>query len=226
MQLQTLNQFQSILILSTLFIVVLVLGEVLHKKLKLKAEYSRKFIHIGVGLICVFSPFRFTNHLYVLVSAILFFAVLVWSRRKKTIGSLHGIQRKSYGELFFPVTIYLWYILFKFYDFQLIFLLPLLLVSISDPAAFFGGAIFNKNKKSMHGTLFFFVSAVIASLTLFFIIDFAPLSHLFGLTFVCAFAGALVESKSLNGWDNLTVPVAIGGILIIYTEIFSQNGNI
>ncbi len=217
---QNISQLCALLIIDGVILFVFAIGEILHRRFKMNAEYARKIIHFGTGMACVTIPLIITNHWLILGSSALFLVFIIYSRSRKIIGALHNINRESYGDIFLPITIYFNYLLYRHYDFEALYLLPLLIVSISDTAAFFGGIVFKKSKKSIYGTILFFVTTMLASLVLFLLIGLQPLSNMLILAFICALAGALVELISLKGWDNITVPFVIGGILVLYTEYF------
>ncbi|MCK5028075.1 MAG: phosphatidate cytidylyltransferase [Bacteroidales bacterium] len=221
--LNNINDIHALLIMGGVFVVIIGVAEILKRKLKVKSEYSRKFIHIAIGMVCVLAPFRIMNHWYVLTLTGIFILFLFNDRKVKYISSLQ-VNRKSHGDILLPITIYLNYLLFRYYGFHPVFYLPLLILSISDPAAYFGGELFNKSKKSLPGSISFFITALIATWILFSICNLQPASHKILLTLSCAVLGTLVESISLKGWDNITLPITLGVILIIYFEYIAQYG--
>ena len=212
------SQLLTISILGLAYTAVLVVAQVLYKAFKLKAEHTRKFIHFSVGMIVVLAPVQFEDHWYVLASTAIFLALLLYLRREKLLGSLYQIDRSSVGDLLLPVAIYLNYLLVDFYDYELLFYLPLLILSVSDPAASLGGELFHKKKKSLQGAAFFMLTALLSSWIYLNIFSASPYAHQMILLLCCAILGAIVELISKGGWDNLTVPLTIGSILIVYYE--------
>lgn len=221
---ENLEQLKFIAILAAAFVLVLVAAQLMHRFLKVKPEHTRKFAHIAIGLTCVLVPFKFTNHWYLLVGTILFLAYLLFARKHKHLAAVYDIDRDSVGDLMLSVVIYLNALLVIQYDFDRLFYLPLLILTVADPAAYYGGKASNNGKKSWRGSLFFIVVAFVASWIYLAIFATAPYLHQVPLLAVCAVAGAVVEHKTKGGWDNLTVPLAVAAILVAYHEIIAAYG--
>ena len=82
-----------------LFIVI----ELLQKKVFTLTNWSRKATHISTGIVTFFLPDFFTiSEIYIM--SILFFGVLIISRWKKLL-SLHKVNRVSYGEVIYPISV-------------------------------------------------------------------------------------------------------------------------
>jgi dolichol kinase len=222
--LENISQIAAIAIVSFALMAVLVVAQVLHKYLHIGAEHTRKFMHLAVGLICVFAPIKPLNPWHILASTVIFIGLLIYTKKKALLPSLHKIGRDSHGDILLSVVVFLNYLLVRHYDFETLFYLPLLVLSISDPAAFYGGFLFHKTKKSLHGSLFFVLSALLTCWLYLAVYSSAPYPHQFWLIVACAVTGAVVEYKSGGGWDNLTVPMAIGVVLVAYFEIKTNYG--
>lgn len=217
------NQWLGIILHGVLFTLLLLLAQFLHKKLGVPADHTRKLVHFGVGAICVLSPFNFTNHWIILSSVILFVLFILLTRKKGGLPSVHNAKFQSIGDLLLPVVIYLNFLLYAYYGFNKIYSLPLIILSISDPAAFYGGFFFHKNGKSFAGFLFFAITAFVSAwITLSIFADFGN-GTIWTISLLTAILGATVEYYSKKGWDNFTVPLMVAIILVIHTE-FIANG--
>ncbi len=221
---ENISEIAAITIISFALMAVLVVAQLLHKFLHIGAEHTRKFMHLAVGLICVFAPIKPLNPWHIFASTVIFIGLLVYTKKKALLPSLHKIGRNSHGDILLSVVIFLNYLLVRQYNFETLFYLPLLVLSISDPAAFYGGFLFHKAKKSLHGSLFFVFTALLSCWIYLSVFSTTPYPHQFWLIIACAVIGAIVEYKSGGGWDNLTVPVAIGIFLVAYIEIKTNYG--
>ncbi len=191
----------------------------MHSRLGVGAEHTRKFAHVAIGLGCVLVPFRFASHWYFLPSTIVFIGYMLYARRRGQLSALLDIGRESWGDILLAVSIYLNAVLAFFYDFERLFYLPMLILALADPAAFYGGYFFGKKKKSWVGSASFAVVAFGASWAYLSVFAAALYPHQIWLLAACALIGALVERFSNGGWDNLTVPLVVGGLLVGYYEM-------
>ena len=212
------SEIEAILMMGLGFVAVLVIGQLLHRKLGVWAGHTRKFMHVGVGLVCVLFRYPFQNHWIVLTATLLFIGLLWATRRNKVLTGLHREDIQSTGDWLLPVAIFLNFLLLRHYEYEFIFYLPILILAISDPAAFYGGYIFKKEGKSIPGLVFFLITAyIITSMVLQNNLAQPALVKIL-LAFIIAVFGATAEFFSRKGWDNVTVPVAVGLILVLFSE--------
>jgi dolichol kinase len=214
-------------IMSGLFLLVFGLAEWAYLKLKIKVEFTRKFVHIASGMLCVSFPVFIQDKWLVLVLSTNFFILLLVSIKFNWLKAINKVERKTYGSFLFPVTIF---VLYCFYDFSgelVYYYLPLLIFALSDPL----GALVGKSyplksyilfglSKSWGGSLVFFVSALIISLVYFGV--FSDLTaYKIGIAFAIALLSAITEGISFKGIDNITVPVVVA--LILYVDFYCNS---
>ncbi len=221
----------NIIVLSAIYligiVVLLAFNELNYRRLNLKGEFTRKFAHLMATLAVVPFPYIFPSHWYILVLAILFFAALFITQYSKQLKSIHDIERKSIGSYLLPVSIYLTFLLSNLLDNKFIFILPMLILAICDPmAAILGINIKNYNghivlfghkfNKTWLGSGAFLVTAFIISLiALYFhrgLFDFKT----FWLAAAVAVAGTLGELFSYRGSDNLSIPMSVAIVLVLW----------
>ena len=80
----------------------------LSKIAKLDPEVGRKLVHISLGLYCLMFPFVFSNAWEVGATCALAVGVFMLARgkmRDSLGGGLHSVERTSYGELLFAVSV-------------------------------------------------------------------------------------------------------------------------
>lgn len=184
--------------------------ELVKRKLSLTANVSRRITHIGAALIAAISPLFLSQQ--VIVIACLLFAALVFFGRKTTfLSSIHGVERKSFGDVFLPLGEALSAIVFLPHSIAA-FQFGVLVMGISDAFAGLGGEKFGRHKvqlfgntKSVEGSAIFFICTLI--LTLFFV-------PVFGYQLITIAAVlTIVEFLSIYGLDNLVLPT-LGAFLI------------
>ena len=208
-----------------LFLIV----EIVYSKFHLSAEFTRKLLHVIIGITSATFCYLFKGHLAVLLLALLFYAVLGFGKRFNFMKSIHDVKRHSYGGVIFPLSIWLIFFLNKvtgspyFY-----FEISILILSISDAVATLGGIfvpenIGNRNLNSLVlseyktrlGSLFFFVSSFFVVLfKMLQIPDYTIYSKLLFVTVIPVFS-TLIEAFSKKGFDNLLIPLSIWFIFIL-----------
>ena len=175
----------------------------------LKNEIGRKFVHIIVGSFVAFWPLFLTWNQIILLS-FAFAAVVMVSKRLKIFRAIHSVQRPTYGELFFAVTVGA--LALVTHD-GWIYMAALLHMSLADGFAAIIGIRYGKSSrykvlghtKSIIGTLTFFILSVL-------ILDAYSVgtSHIeppmIGLI---ALGATMLENVSAKGTDNITVPIWI-----------------
>lgn len=221
----------NIIVLSFVYLVgislLLVFNELNYRRFKVNGEITRKFAHFTATLAVVPFPYIFTSHWYVLILASLFFAVLLITHQIKQLKSIHDIGRKSMGSYLLPVSIYLTFLISNLSDNKFLFILPMLILAISDPmASILGINLVNYNNKikifghklakTYLGSGAFFVSSFIISIIAFYF-HFALFDlKTFGLALVIAIVGTLAELISWRGSDNLTIPLSVVLVLVLF----------
>ncbi|WP_312333394.1 phosphatidate cytidylyltransferase [Sphingobacterium sp.] len=217
------NDLWSMLLLGTLFLLLFGLAELLYQQLKVKAEFTRKLVHIGTGIICLLFPVLITSHWSVFILCGLFTLVLGVSIKFGLLKSIHAIDRKSVGSLAYPAAVYLCFLAQALLDKGSIFYyLPLLTLALCDPMAALSGkkwpygsySIFGA-RKTLLGSAVFFVCAFITVIIIGHYLH-EPSLHMSQITMICtlAFVVTIAEACSKDGYDNISIPVS--SILSMY----------
>lgn len=211
-----------LLLLSGLFLILFTTAELLFRTFKVNAEYTRKLVHVGTGLLTMLFPFMFTHYIWVIGICLLFFIILLISIKFNYLPSIHAIQRKSYGSLAYPVVVIL---SFMFYHLKtstqefFYFYIPVLVMALADPMAAFIGKLWpwgkyciGKEQKTLSGSFAFF--------TISFIVNYLLLPPTqFWYFLLIPFAATITEALSTKGLDNITIPISVMTLLNFYTRI-------
>jgi len=186
------------------------------------AEWTRKLVHFGGGLIAATFPWLFASHWTVLMLGAPFFVVLWGTRRLGLLRSVHGVARKSEGGLYYPVAIYLLFVLASAKP--VFYLISILALVISDTVAAVLGSSYGRmgytvegDRRTVEGSaVFFFSTFLIGHLPLLLLTTTPPLvSVLVGLQI--AMLMTLFEGISIRGNDNLIVPLMTYFLLLKLT---------
>jgi dolichol kinase len=206
---------------------LLAFNELNYRRLGVKGEITRKFAHFTSTLATVPFPYIFTSHWYVLVLALIFFAVLFITQNGKLLKSIHDIERKSIGSYLLPLSIYSTFLISCLLQNKFVYILPMLILGICDPmAAILGINIKNYNgriklfghkfQKTWLGSGAFLVTSFLISLiALYFHLAVFDLKT-FCLALLIAVTSMLGELFSWRGSDNLTIPLSVVLILVLF----------
>lgn len=194
--------------------VVLGVSELGWRKHWLNNEIGRKFVHITVGTFVAFWPFFLSWNQIRLMSVAFLVAVIV-SDYFKVFRAIHSVQRPTFGEVFFALTVGL--LTFITHS-KGVYAAALLQMSLADGfAAIFGTRYGRENKyhimghtKSIAGTATFMVVSLVI------LLGYSAWSvaglHVPVIVFA-AVSAALLENISPFGLDNLVVPLFVGLLL-------------
>jgi phytol kinase len=221
------NQIVLTFIFLTAIILLLVFTELIYRRMGLKGEITRKIAHFTATLSTVTFTYLFDNHWYVFAMALFFFVLLFISRHGTQLKSIHDITRKSVGSYLLPVSIYLTFLISFKAGNMFLFILPVLILAICDPAAGIMGITMKVNNhriqifgyklnKTIFGSLTFFVSCFfITIIALYFhrmMFDFKT----FWLALVITVISTLAEMFSWRGSDNLFIPMSVILMLLVF----------
>jgi len=143
------------------------------------------------------------------------------------LGSINNIDRLSIGSYLLPVSIYITFYISQAVGNKLIFILPMLILAISDPIAAIVGISLQKYNhkikffgintgKSMFGSGAFFISSLIISLIAIYFNRLVFDEKSFWLAFLVASISTVGELVSFRGSDNISIPLSVVLILTFF----------
>lgn len=189
--------------------VLVCLGEYLRRVHLLHTEVTRKFIHITVAGWAASWPF-FMEWKQIQLISLLMFVGIVLSRGMHLFRAIHGVQRRTWGELFFAMSIGLAAVLAR--D-EWTFAAAMLVMGVADGFAALAGTLIDGRRyrvfghtKSFHGTAVFFVCTLVILVACSMPGNF-PIG-LVGFVLLPAIA-SVFENISIAGTDNLFVPLVV-----------------
>ncbi len=198
-----------------------------------RPEWTRKLVHVGGGLACLAFPFAVSSPWTVLVMAATLAAVFALGSGLGFLKSLHGVARRTRGSEYYPLAVFLAYVLA--YGRPWLYFASVLTLAVADAfAALIGGRYgriryrVEEDEKSLEGSLAFLGIAFAAISLPALLMTGCPAA-------TCLLSASLVallvtgfEAVSLRGSDNLFVPLAVCVIMSKITakplsEIVRQN---
>jgi phytol kinase len=215
--------------LAAAFLGLFGIAEWLFVTYKPQAEYTRKFVHIGTGLLSLLFPLLLTSVWSVLFLCSSFAVILILSLKYDMLKSINYIGRKSYGSIAYPVAVFGTFVFFLLRGDEqhhnlINFYLPILTLAICDPVAALIGKRWPYKRykvgdgyKSLGGSAAFFISSALIAVILLqvFSSNLGVLEIILAAMIFASF-GTLIEAFSSKGLDNVTVPASqIVGLIIV-----------
>lgn len=204
----------SLLITIISVLLIILINEIYWRIKKPNDEISRKAVHIIVGTFVAFWPL-YLSWLDIELMGLAFFVVVYISKRLKVFQAIHSVQRPTWGELFFAISVTLIALITHN---SLIYMTAILTMGLADGLAAIMGSYFGKSTnynilgytKSLVGSLTFFVVASILLINYSYHISHP---HTLLAYIMLALAAAALENFSIIGLDNLLVPLLIAILL-------------
>jgi phytol kinase len=207
-------------------------------------EWTRKLVHFGAGAIVAAFPWLVTSHWTVLLLALAFMGIILVTRRLGWLASVHGVERRSEGGVYYPIAIYLLFLLAA--DQPVLYLVSLLVLMVSDSLAALLGAEYGRriyavegDRRSLEGSAVFLLTTFLAvHLPLLLATDLHRGATVL-IAVQVALTVAILEGISTGGSDNLVVPLAtffllanlvprsweyVGGLLLVQIGILLTVG--
>ena len=199
----------TILILISVFIC----SEILSNKYKISSDFTRKITHISSGIIIFFTPY-YLSRVEVISISLAFAFLLLFTKYFNLIKSIHSVNRKTLGEVYFPIGIALSAALFLPHDI-LAFQFGVLIMALSDAMAALVGIPWGKHsitvfrgQKSIEGSSAFFLTSLMIWLGFYGQLDYRSL--LIPVILTC------IEFILILGIDNLILPVAASYLFTVF----------
>lgn len=207
--------FLNTSIVIVLYLLVFCLAELLYRK-GLPAYITRKIVHVGSGIVSSLLPF-FVNLETAMILGLVFSLLLLVSKRKKLLDSIHKTEDDSVGALLFAPSLILTAIIFWPIN-VLIFQGASLILGFSDGIAGIVGKQYGKmfykitGIKTIEGSMVFFLVTSLLLLGILYANGALTPSSIF-FSFGGSFLLTVIEAIFGKGWDNLFIPIVSGVIL-------------
>ncbi|MGB5558307.1 MAG: hypothetical protein WBN04_09885 [Paracoccaceae bacterium] len=200
----------------------------------LSAEVQRKLVHIGTGLYALTLPWLFPDRwpVYMLIAlTLIVMAVLRLPRfARGGIGeTLHGVERRSYGDILLALAIGVVFLLSE--GEAVLYVLPIAILTLADAAAALTGSRYGRGffqvedgQKSIEGSVAFFMTSLILSMICLLLLSDVARPNVILLSVIVAAFGTLVEADSWRGFDNFFLPAGL--MVFLQSHLDSSPGEI
>ena len=173
-------------------------------------EIVRKIIHIGIGPLIPIAQFLKINQNSALIFTGIVSLMVFTNYNYKLFPTIEDVERKSYGTLFYCLSLFI--LIYLFWDKDPYALISgFFIMTFGDGLAGLIGKSFNskswiffKQKKSLYGTITMFLTSFIVVCS----IGYSQQNSLNLNYFTIAFIATLLEQFSILGIDNFIVPIS------------------
>jgi phytol kinase len=196
--------------------------ELWYRRYQPPVEWTRKTLHVAFGLAAAALPWVLRSHWTFLVLAGVIASVLAWARRRRLLPSLFDVERQSYGEIYFPLGLYLLFVVASGH--RVFYVVSLIMLVICDALAAVLGESYGRHRYTVHrdqrsleGSAVFLFTAFLGThlpLLLFTHIDRGT-SVMISLQL--ALLVTAFEAISTGGSDNLVLPLITYFLLLKLT---------
>ncbi|MCF2969814.1 phosphatidate cytidylyltransferase [Synechococcus sp. Nb3U1] len=191
---------------------------------KVDGEWVRKVIHIGVGNIILLAWALQVPRWLGVSFSLVFAGLALLSYRVAILQSLNGVGRRSFGTCFYALSIGLLLYWFWLPERQLFAVIGILVMTWADALAGLVGKTWGQHRyqlgsiqKSWEGSLTMWgVSSLVIGAVLLGYFGFS--TPLLGISLLVGGIAMGLEVFSWYGLDNLTVPLASGGLCFILVQ--------
>lgn len=203
---------------------VIGLGEILRRLGQRPIEFTRKFIHIGVGLWSIGTVLLFKTWYLALIPPATFVLINGISYWRGTFQAMETGERSNLGTVYFPISFAA--LLYYFWSQPVLIVASLMPMTWGDAMAAILGQRYGQHlyevggrSRSVEGSiamlLWSWISTSLALLIMPYLVGKPPIHWLLTLIYggAVALVCTLVEALSPWGIDNLTVPAAAAFIL-------------
>ena len=174
------------------------------------SEIVRKIIHIGIGPLIPIAQFLKINQNSALIFTGIVSLMVFINYNYKLFPTIEDVERKSYGTLFYCLSLFI--LIYLFWDKDPYALISgFFIMTFGDGLAGLIGKSFNskswiffKQKKSLYGTITMFLTSLIVVCS----IGYSQQNSLNLNYFTIAFIATLLEQFSILGIDNFIVPIS------------------
>ncbi len=199
---------------SLTLISMLVITEVVRRRTPIPAEWTRKTVHILAGVCVAFTPFVLDSMWPMVVIGSVFAVFNFFAIRFHLLPGLHNTGRQSWGTFYYPISFVLLTLLL-WESHRVILVTAMLIMAIADALAAIIGKRFGHQRvlhnglesKSLIGSLTLGVTSFGIVMFTFSVFKTTAGLSLIWMAGVVAVLAVALESVSLRGSDNLTLPL-------------------
>jgi phytol kinase len=217
------NQDWIALLLSFIYVFLMIgVAEGLRKWRSYSVDFTRKYIHIAVGMWAYGMVLLFDKREFAIIPSLAFIGINALSYWRGTFKAMETGEKGQLGTIYFPLSFSV--ITWLLWDQPHLLVASLMPMTWGDALAAIVGQRIGRRKfsiagstRSFEGSLTMFLSSWVATFIPLIVLPSSDIAVLpaIGSAALTAFVAAVVEGISPWGIDNLTVPAISALVLIL-----------
>lgn len=214
------NDYIAIVIAFVYVFAVLGIAEALRRGLALSTDFTRKVVHIAVGMWSWCAVLLFESRWMAIVPPAAFVALNYISYRRDIFKAMEAGDRSNLGTVYFPAA-FVAIILASGEQWKTLLPLALMPMTWGDSFASIVGRRFGRRKyavgastRSIEGSAAMFAFSLISVAAALWSTTGQGITAALSTAFLVALAATVAEALSVRGLDNLFVPAASLAVLL------------
>ncbi len=224
-QIPPLTDWLNLLLLFACIPTLIIISELIRKKLHWRQEATRKIVHISVGLLLLLTPLLLKTSLPLLTVAVFFTIFNYIALKKNLLPGIH-LDKHNLGTVYYAFSFFVLVLLF-WENFKIIIIASMMVMAVGDAAAAIIGHSLKRphpytlirDKKSWEGSFGMVIVSTIAVFLTFLLYppNLVTSNHttffLFLFSLLTSIIAAVAEALGDGGNDNLSVPLITAVVL-------------
>ena len=137
---------QTLVFYGAIFSALFGIGEFIRSKNVVSGDVSRKIVHVTGGLTAATLPLFTHSIAIVSLLCCIYFALIFSSRKAKILKGIHDVSRPTVGAELFPLAVWISFVAAMLADRELMCVLAISILALSDTAAGVGWTLEAYNK--------------------------------------------------------------------------------
>ncbi|MBN1317491.1 MAG: hypothetical protein JXA42_18560 [Anaerolineales bacterium] len=211
----SINPWLALLLSFGYVFLMLAIGEGLKRWQNLSSDFTRKFIHISVGMYSIIAILLFKRWEWAIIPPAAFIVINFLDWKFGVLQAMTSSDRSNLGTVYFPISFCV--IIWLFWDKPALLVSSLMPLTWGDSFAAVIGKRFGRrtytvlnSTRSLEGSLIMFLFSAISS---GLVLSIMGVENWLGISLAVAAGATLMEAVSPFGADNLTIP-AVSALLL------------
>lgn len=213
------------LVLSYIYVFAVIMGgEGLRRWRRYSVDFTRKFIHVGVGLWIIGTVALFRNRYLAMIPPLSFVLINYISYRREMFKAMETGESGNLGTVYFPLSFAV--LIFWLWERPALLVASLMPMTLGDAAAALVGERLGRHRlwvrgsqKSWEGSVAMFLVSLVAMWLTLGLMSAAGWGNGLWLAVVVALLAAVVEALTPWRMDNLTVPFVSALLLALQSIV-------
>lgn len=210
----------------TCLLALILISELIRKKLGWTGEVTRKIVHTGTGILIFFACHELNSGMPLIIIGVIFTLFNFLCVQFNWFAGMHSTDRHTFGTVYYPLAFTV-LVLAAWDSHRFIIAGAMLVLAVGDAlAALIGQKVrfrhiyfLSPDKKTIEGSSAMLLSSWLALVVTFIYFGVTPDTRISiaVISLFIALIATVVEAVSSKGSDNLTLPLSVAWILYLFS---------